>query len=895
MIRLFKNSLLIIVSLLIFTAISVAKSDYETAKELFNKSINTDDDKLKMEYRKEIIKLAPDTDIGLFAKAYILSVEQPKKLDEIIEIYTLSIKLNSSYNVAFTNRGSAYYNKGEYDKAITDFNEAIDLDPKSLLAFVNRGLAYHYKKEYDKAINDYTKAIELNPKDAEIFYNRGLAYGSKGEYNKAIDDFNKSIDLDPKSLLAFLNRGIVYDTKKEYDKAISDYTKAIELNPKSKEAFCYRGLIHGKKKEYNKAIDDLNKAIELDSQYAEAFCLRGGIYGEIYEKNKAIGDLNKEVEDLNKAIELNPKNSYAFYLRGRSYHIKEDYSRAISDYTKAIELNPDDVSAFYNRGLIYYKQQKYDKAINDFNKAIELNPQYDRAFCYRGKAYYEKRNFERAINDYNKAIELGYKSDEVYYGRANYYREKGEYDKAIDDFNKAIELNPKYPLGFNNRGVSYHKKGEYDKAINDYTRAVELDPKDAGIYFNRGLAYYSKKEYDKAMGDFRKAIDLNSMFIFQYRELYKIDSNNLKPIGDMGARDFVYGDSNLSQENLSPSENKKHVFIVYGEKDYSDISFVFSPVCKITELEDMKIESKYSGGFDAADQYINEIENLALKKKANLARVININENEKTKKASSVAIKLFRIEYKDMMVPVEMLKNYAKKSREDLEIIKKNDNYILKCEILDNSEIIEKFAMVELEARKKYGLYSTRVYDFENIYMEKLANDKVLLQKILDDIVKARKDIINANQKEFSTFCEMYREINKNEFKINESKITPFIINAKNISKEELTKRNYRRLQVAIVNYTFGPNGEGLHDPSKRIPYPTDINQIVPRNIDRILPEWITGSNKVVSKFDGTGGWCYNPKQPGLLLKLNLEGKDSEGNPYADYWKFNDKLPKLDK
>ena len=43
-------------------------------------------------------------------------------------------------------------------------------------AYYNRGIAYGDKGEYDKAIEDYSKAIELNPEYAEAYNNRGNAY-----------------------------------------------------------------------------------------------------------------------------------------------------------------------------------------------------------------------------------------------------------------------------------------------------------------------------------------------------------------------------------------------------------------------------------------------------------------------------------------------------------------------------------------------------------------------------------------------------------------------------------------------------------------------------------------------------------------------------------------------
>ena len=64
------------------------------------------------------------------------------------------------------NRGSAWVEKKEFDKAINDYNEAIRLDPTLALARFVRGDVWSAKKEYDKAIDDYTEAVRLDPKYA---------------------------------------------------------------------------------------------------------------------------------------------------------------------------------------------------------------------------------------------------------------------------------------------------------------------------------------------------------------------------------------------------------------------------------------------------------------------------------------------------------------------------------------------------------------------------------------------------------------------------------------------------------------------------------------------------------------------------------------------------------
>ena len=137
----------------------------------------------------------------------------------------------SKENLAFAyyNRGIAYDDKGQYDRAIADYDTAIKLNPKDADFYFNRGTSYDDKGQFDRAIADYDTAIKLNPKYAIAYNNRGNAYNYKGQFDRAIADFDTAIKLNPKDASAYNNRGGTFEILGQRDKAIADFRKAIEL------------------------------------------------------------------------------------------------------------------------------------------------------------------------------------------------------------------------------------------------------------------------------------------------------------------------------------------------------------------------------------------------------------------------------------------------------------------------------------------------------------------------------------------------------------------------------------------------------------------------------------------------------------------------------------------
>ena len=87
---------------------------------------------------------------------------------------------------AFYDRGLAFAHKGDYDRAIQDYDEALRLTPIFADAFYSRGAAHANEGDYDHAFQDYDQALRLKPSLANALYDRGLAFAHKGDYDRAI-------------------------------------------------------------------------------------------------------------------------------------------------------------------------------------------------------------------------------------------------------------------------------------------------------------------------------------------------------------------------------------------------------------------------------------------------------------------------------------------------------------------------------------------------------------------------------------------------------------------------------------------------------------------------------------------------------------------------------------
>ena len=103
------------------------------------------------------------------------------------------------------------------------------IGPPSGIIFHNRGNAWRSKGEYAKAIADYDQSIKLGPPSAFSWQNRGISKRALGDLDGALADINEAIRLDPALPQPLTNRAVIWRAKGDLDRAIADTTEAIRL------------------------------------------------------------------------------------------------------------------------------------------------------------------------------------------------------------------------------------------------------------------------------------------------------------------------------------------------------------------------------------------------------------------------------------------------------------------------------------------------------------------------------------------------------------------------------------------------------------------------------------------------------------------------------------------
>jgi tetratricopeptide (TPR) repeat protein len=121
---------------------------------------------------------------------------------------------------------------------LQDYEQAIQLNPSNATAYNNRGIIYRIKGEYARAIADYDEAIWLKNSDyPAAYYNRALAYADKGEYELSLRDFDLVMQFNSRNALALYARGLTLLRKGDTEAGKNDISAAKAISPNIAEQF----------------------------------------------------------------------------------------------------------------------------------------------------------------------------------------------------------------------------------------------------------------------------------------------------------------------------------------------------------------------------------------------------------------------------------------------------------------------------------------------------------------------------------------------------------------------------------------------------------------------------------------------------------------------------------
>jgi len=148
--------------------------------------------------------------------------------DKAIADFAEVVKINPRHVAALVGIADCWFQKHDLNQAIHFYTQAIAVEPNAY-AFAWRSAAYVQCQDFQRGLSDADEAIRLAPHMPDAHASRGHACMAMGNAREAIEDFSEAIRIVPREARYYSMRGLVYSQIAEHDRAMSDHEKAFHL------------------------------------------------------------------------------------------------------------------------------------------------------------------------------------------------------------------------------------------------------------------------------------------------------------------------------------------------------------------------------------------------------------------------------------------------------------------------------------------------------------------------------------------------------------------------------------------------------------------------------------------------------------------------------------------
>jgi tetratricopeptide (TPR) repeat protein len=249
---------------------------------------------------------------------YCCSKRTEAELTKAIKLFTLAIRKNSNYGLAYTGLADCYVLLCQsgflppgkaYPAAKAAAVRAMELD--DTLAESHASLAYTRmvsEWEWREAERGFRRAIELNPRSAKAHHFYADFLSAIGDHRHALNEFMLACELDPTSLIMSTDVGWSLCHAGRYREAIEHYRSLIRQEPNFVPAIWGLSVSYLQGSLFREAIDELQKASRLSRDNPAILATLGYAYAISGNTNQA----RKMLTGLEKLSRLRYVSSYEF-------------------------------------------------------------------------------------------------------------------------------------------------------------------------------------------------------------------------------------------------------------------------------------------------------------------------------------------------------------------------------------------------------------------------------------------------------------------------------------------------------------------------------------------------------------------------------------------------------
>ena len=236
---------------------------------------------------------------------------------------------------ALHDRGVAYYQKHDFERAIADFEAAIKIVPNYTVAAQPARRAMRAPSAATTATPAKARSRSGSARSSRSpIMTRGIDFASKNDIDHAIADFDRAIKINPNCRPPTTIAATPISRSATMPSAVANYDAAIRLNPKDAMAYYDRGVARYEREDYDRAVADFDQATKLDRRMPPPSTTAASPITRSATTTAPSRISTRRSSSI-------PSSRWPIGARGYALAGHGDYDKAIADLTQAIKLDGD--------------------------------------------------------------------------------------------------------------------------------------------------------------------------------------------------------------------------------------------------------------------------------------------------------------------------------------------------------------------------------------------------------------------------------------------------------------------------------------------------------------------------------------------------------------------------
>jgi Tfp pilus assembly protein PilF len=166
--------------------------------------------------------------------------------------------------------GEVLAQRGNWAKAIENFEVALRINPRYIYAHTSLGFAFAIQGRLTEALEQFDDALRIAPRFARAHTGLGLVFAWQGKLSEASDQFRRALESAAGDAQAHFYLGLILKKQGQWEEAAAHFRQAVRADPNSEQAQYQWGLALVEGGKLSEATDHLRAAVRIDPRSAEA-------------------------------------------------------------------------------------------------------------------------------------------------------------------------------------------------------------------------------------------------------------------------------------------------------------------------------------------------------------------------------------------------------------------------------------------------------------------------------------------------------------------------------------------------------------------------------------------------------------------------------------------------